>query len=129
MTSTKTIQEQLDHALLEIEKLNLKVSAYEKKLNNGIELVNEPVSNGLFRIDQINVNWLRQKALDKIFGPGFGSLTRGLAPRVTNEMIKPIALELAAEIEEDAPRRHAAGADPEYVDFAIDAVVELFKDK
>ena len=50
MTSTKTTQEQLDQALLEIEKLNLKVSAYEKKLNK-VQVNRGPLRIAMFLSD------------------------------------------------------------------------------
>mgnify|MGYP003119714742 FL=1 len=121
MTSTKTIQEQLDHALLEIKKLNLKVSAYEKKLYSGIEFVDEPVSEGLFRIDQMNLNWLRQRALDE-YADARG---RKYIGTITDEMLRPIAYSLAADIEANVdiesalPHPHAI---IEILDLIIDDV-------
>jgi len=61
----------LDDALAEIKELKNLVEIMEKEKelmekekNNGIEIVTEPYETGLFRIDQMNINYLHTGAVE-----------------------------------------------------------------
>ena len=107
MTTTIHQLEQLAQYRAQIDSLSQQVADLKKELYKGIEFVNEPASSGLIRIDQMNLHWLRQKAIDKIWGkhsgttmkPGYNTTNKDGTPRVTDAMLQPLATELAAEIE------------------------------
>ncbi len=54
----------LDDALAEIKELTALVEHMEKEKHSGIEIVAEPLETGLFRIDQMNINYLHTKAVE-----------------------------------------------------------------
>ena len=58
------LQAKLDDALAEIKELTNLVEHMEKEKYNGIEIVAQPYETGLFRIDQININYLHTGAVE-----------------------------------------------------------------
>ena len=58
------LQAKLDDALAEIKELTNLVEHMEKEKYNGIEIVAEPYETGLFRIDQMNINYLHTGAVE-----------------------------------------------------------------
>ena len=58
------LQAKLDDALAEIKELKNLVEHMEKEKYNGIEIVAEPYETGLFRIDQMNINYLHTGAVE-----------------------------------------------------------------
>ena len=120
--------------LLMEENTRLRAERY-----NGLEFVDEFMSQGLFRIDQVNLNWLKNKAIDRVWGehagttnlPGYNTTNTDGTSRATDDKLKPIATDLAGDLE-DAFCRGTASDQIATAGFiiedTIERVVQLYKD-
>ena len=118
------LQAKLDDALAEIKELTNLVEHMEKEKYNGIECVDEPYETGLFRIDQININYLHTRAIEWLktnenleYGPALAF------PSVDEPFLISIAHDLAARMESMESDVH------QMVEDAIGEVIELYKDR
>jgi len=105
--------------------------------HEGIKFVHEPVKDGLIRIDQMNLGWLKNMAMHRIWGhhagttikKGFNTTHKDGTLRVTDELLEPIAINLAAQIEDASGMGQEIGRDRQVINDAIEEVVNLFKDE
>jgi len=119
----------LDDALAEIQELKNLVEIMEKDKEimekekyNGIEIVTEPYETGLFRIDQMNINYLHTGAVEWLKTNENIVKDIGLFTYHRCDLIR-IAHDLAARMESMESDVH------EMVQDAIGEVVELYKDR
>ena len=115
------LQCKLDDALAEIQELKNLVEIMEKQNNNGIECVDEPYENGLFRIDQMNINYLHTGAVE--FLKKEKAIVYNIGPHLHRCDLISIAHDLAARMESMESDVH------EMVQDAIGEVVELYLDR
>ena len=118
----------LDDALAEIQELKNLVEIMEKEKelmekekNNGIEIVAEPYETGLFRIDQMNINYLHTGAVEWL--KTNENIVYDIGPHLHRCDLISIAHDLAARMESMESDVH------EMVQDAIGEVVELYKDR
>ena len=115
------LQCKLDDALAEIQELKNLVEIMEKEKYNGIECVDEPYENGLFRIDQMNINYLHTGAVE--FLKKEKAIVYNIGPHLHRCDLISIAHDLAARMESMESDVH------EMVQDAIGEVVELYLDR
>ena len=102
MTGQPTHEELIDVAdQLRAENLELR-----SQLSKDLLFINEPKSCGLFRVNQVNLHWLRNYAMHRIWGrcaggyvPGFNTTNKDGTLRATDTQLKPIARELIDDLE------------------------------
>ena len=116
------LQAKLDNALAEIQELKAQVKIMEKEKNNGIEIVTKPYETGLFRIDQMNINYLHTGAVEWLKTNENIVYDIGLFTYHRCDLIR-IAHDLAAHMESMESDVH------EMVQDAIGEVVELYLDR
>ena len=115
------LQCKLDDALAEIQELKNLVEIMEKEKYNGIECVDEPYENGLFRIDQMNINYLHTGAVE--FLKKEKAIVYNIGPHLHRCDLISIAHDLAARMESMESDVH------EMIQDAIGEVVELYLDR
>ena len=115
------LQAKLDDALAEIKELKNLVEHMEKEKYNGIEIVAEPYETGLFRIDQMNINYLHTGAVEWLKKEK--DIVYNIGPHLHRGDLISIAHDLAARMESMESDVH------EMVQDAIGEVAELYQDR